>query len=586
MPPIHQTAADAALRRLAEQRLQATLADADGTPWDVDTARLVHELQVHQIELELQNDELIAARAEAEAALLRYSDLYDFAPVGYITLARNGAIEQINLHGARLLGAARADVVGRRLRSFVAAASLTRYKAFVERVFACSDPQHCELTLDREGSGPLHLQIEASCAVGGTVCRIAMIDMTERDQAEAALVAVADQLRESQKMESLGTLAGGVAHDFNNILSSIIGNVSLAQELLEPGHPVAECLLEIHRAGSRATLLVRQILTLSQRQRQELSVLQLGPVVEEAIRLLRATIPAGIGITTTIDPDAPRLLADASQMHQIVMNLGTNAWLALRDWPERPAEARRIDFRVEGCSLDAAGARALTGGLLPGRYVRLSVRDNGCGMAPEIQPHIFEPFYTTRAVGEGTGLGLSVVYGIVGAHHGTIAVHSALGEGSSFDVYFPAAPIVAAAAALPLAAPGAAPGTRPTMQRHLLYIDDELQLVSMVTRLLQREGHRVTGFADARQALGALRSDPHSFDLMVTDFNMPVLSGLDVAREAKALRPDLPVLIASGYITKELEHEAQLLDVHSLLYKPVMVPELRRVMRELFAGAE
>ena len=586
MPPSNQTAADAALRRLAERRLEATLADADGTPWDADTARLVHELQVHQIELELQNDELIAARAEAEAALLRFSDLYDFAPVGYITLVRNGAIEQINLHAARLLGGARAELQGRRLRSFVAAASLPQFNAFMERVFASADQQHCELTLDIEGVGPLNVQIEATCAVGGTVCRIAMIDMTERTQAEAALVALGEQLRESQKMESLGTLAGGVAHDFNNILSSVMGNVSLGRELLEPGHPVAECLQEIHRAGNRATLLVRQILTLSQRQRQELRVLRLGPVVEEAIRLLRATIPASITITTTIDPDAPSLFADASQMHQIVMNMGTNAWLALRDLPERPAQARRIDLRVEGVSLDPAAARALPGGLPTGRYVRLSVIDNGRGMEPEVQPHIFEPFYTTRPMGEGTGLGLSVVYGIVATHHGAIAVRSVLGEGSTFDVYFPAAPVAAAAAEVPQSTPGPAPSVRPMVQRHLMYVDDELQLVSMVTRLMQREGHRVTGFADPRLALGALRSDPQAFDLLLTDFNMPALSGLDVAREAKALRPDLPVLIASGYITKELEHEAQLLNVLALVYKPAMVPELRRVMRELFAGAQ
>ena len=268
-------------------------------------------------------------------------------------------------------------------------------------------------------------------------------DITGRKKAEQTHAFMEAQLRESQKMEALGTLAGGVANDFNNILAAIMGNAELARQDVGPGHAALESLEEIRKASRRAKDLVQQILAFGRRQVLERRVMSLSPVVEASVRLMRSTLPAGVSLSVECAPDAPAVLADAAQVEQMLLNLCGNAWQAMQG-QEQPAAitvslaphlARGTPY--EGPERRSRGGRVV---LRPGRYACLAVRDTGPGMDRETLSRIFEPFFTTRPVGKGTGLGLAVVHGIVQDHGASIAVQSAPGEGANFRIYFPAAP--------------------------------------------------------------------------------------------------------------------------------------------------
>lgn len=397
-------------------------------------------------------------------------------------------------------------------------------------------------------------------------------DITQRKQAETARASLESQLRESQKMEAIGTLAGGIAHDFNNILATILGNVQLLRDDLV-GNPLAlESLTEIRKAGSRARDLVQQILSFSRRQPTARKPITLWPVVTESVGLLRATLPARLLLDVHCEADSP-VLADATQMEQVVINLVTNAMQAIS------TNAGRITIRLDSVVLDpdTRESNPLLAALherCAGRIARLAITDDGPGMDATTILRIFEPFFTTKPVDQGTGLGLSVVHGIVQAHEGVIVVDSAPGKGTIFTIYLPA---------IATSAPVSEDSDRTTASTlvpanaetpRILYIDDDESLVFLVARLLERREYRITGFTDQREALAALRANPGGFGLVVSDYNMPGMSGLDVAREVRAIRPDLPVAIASGFIDETLVAEARGAGVRELIFKANMVEEL------------
>ena len=385
----------------------------------------------------------------------------------------------------------------------------------------------------------------------------------ERAQAEAARSSLEAQLRESQKMEALGTLAGGVAHDFNNALAAITGNVELARQDVGPGHAALVSLDEIGKASRRAKDLVEQILAFGRRQKLERKVMSLALVVVETERLVRATLPVRVSLSVDCAGDTPAVLADATQIKQILLNLCNNALHAVEDQEQPGTIEVRLDAH-DGPEHEA------NGGPPGGCYACLTVRDNGSGMDEATRSRIFEPFFTTKPRGRGTGLGLSVVYGIVQAHGASMTVKSAPGEGTEFSICFPPAeaPIPDVVPTAPIAAPAHGKG------RHVLYLDDEEAIIFLMKRLLERQGFRVSGFTDPREALAAVRANAGQFDLVVTDYNMPGMSGLEVAQELKAIRADLPVVLASGYITEELRAKAPAAGISELIYKPNTVDEL------------
>ena len=535
---------------------------------------VLHELQVHQVELEMQNEALRNAQIALEASRDRYVDLYDFAPVGYLTLNSNGMIEELNLTAATLLGTERKNLLQHRFTAQVIPEDQNRWLTLFLTVMKQDGKGSVEVSMQRHDGTVFHAQLDCVRPEGldPPKVRMTLSDITERMQAQAGLGRLEAQLRESQKMEALGTLAGGVAHDFNNALAVILGNVSLARQDVGPGHAALESLSEIDKAGRRVKDLVQQILAFGRRQPLERKPTSLSLVVLESARLVRATLPVGVTLHVECQADTPSVLADASQIKQILLNLCGNAVQAAQD-QGRPGV---VEVRLQAHAQDEA-----RGVLQPGRYACLTVRDNGAGMDEATRSRIFEPFFTTKPRGKGTGLGLSVVLGIVKAHEASIEVASAPGKGSEFRIYFPAVDAPMAA----VAAPGADTAPVSGHGKHVLYIDDEEAIVFLMQRLLERKGYRVSGFTDPQEALAAVRSNPAQFDLAVTDHNMPGMSGLEVAIALREIRADLPVVLASGYISEELRARAPAAGIRELIYKPNTADELCEAVAR-FANAQ
>lgn len=408
----------------------------------------------------------------------------------------------------------------------------------------------------------------------GEITTIFARDLTAGKLAEARRVALETQLRESQKMQAMGTMAGGIAHDFNNILSAILGNVELAKQDTAANSAALTSLQEIDKAGRRARDLVRQILTFSRNEVPKRIPMQLDDVVREAARLVKVALPPSVNLNVKIAQHTAAILADATQVEQALLNLCTNALLAIGN------KRGTVSIELASAELDAPQIGRL--GLQAGQYVTITVQDNGSGMSEQTLARIFEPFFTTREVGQGTGLGLSVVHGIMQGHKGAIDVHSVTGEGSVFTLFFPptlemaVAPVAEAAPVEPISGKG----------HHVMYVDDDQALVFLIVRVLKRRGFAVTAFTDPQEALAAFQANPDAFDLIVTDYNMPGYSGIDLLRQLKLIRADLPVALASGYVTPELEQSAIREGANALIYKPDDVSEFCETVQRLIAGSD
>ncbi len=389
-------------------------------------------------------------------------------------------------------------------------------------------------------------------------------DITERRKMEG-------QLQQMQKMESMGQLAGGIAHDFNNILMALVGNLYLVK-LETAGNPaVQEHLENMTVATQRATDLVNQILTFSRQHKPEREPIQLNQVVLEALKLLRASLPATIRIQTELT-ETPPVLANATAIHQAIMNLGTNAWHAMRPQPG----VLKVEMKI----LEADGDFIkIHPELHLGRYILLSVSDTGCGMDRLTVARIFDPFFTTKGVGEGTGLGLAVVHGIMRSHEGAITVYSQPGEGTTFHLYFPvfAAEPVVLAAKLPPIPHGAG--------EHILFVDDEEVLARLGQRMLERLGYRVTTTTSAQAAIRAVRENPQAFDLVITDLTMPLMDGASLGRELLLLQPRLAMILATGYSGLLTPGRVRELGFREILNKPTTAQALgEAVARVLHPG--
>ncbi|MHB8948493.1 MAG: PAS domain-containing hybrid sensor histidine kinase/response regulator [Rhodoferax sp.] len=403
-------------------------------------------------------------------------------------------------------------------------------------------------------------------------------DLTSRKKIEAHRNALESQLRESQKMQAVGTMAGGIAHDFNNIIGAILGNVELAKQDAGASSPALVSLGEIDKAGRRARDLVRQILTFSRNESPKRIPIQLADVVLETVHLIKVTLPPLVDMQVRIDPSTPLVLADATQVEQALLNLCTNAIHAIGQ--QRGTVSIELGHNLAN---EVALAERRSGAR--GQNVRLAVRDTGSGIDTETLQRIFEPFFTTKPVGQGTGLGLAVVHGIMRTHLGTVDVQSTPETGSVFTLYFPAAD----AAALPdtpvVADLIQAPAVLGQGKR-VMYVDDDEALVFLVERVLKRKGFSVSTFTDPRLAAAALRAHPFDFDLLVTDYNMPGYSGIELLRETRLIRPDLPVALASGYVTAEIEKSALSVGARALIHKPNDVDELCETVQRLLQSVD
>jgi len=396
-----------------------------------------------------------------------------------------------------------------------------------------------------------------------------MRDISERKRAENERKRLEAQIQQSQKMESIGTLAGGIAHDFNNILFSMIGFTELALDDANKGELQHRNLQEVLIAGNRAKDLVQQILAFSRQADQEQKLVQIKFVVKEVLKLLRASMPSTIEIEQNIQSNA-LVMGDSTQIHQVLMNLCTNAAHAIKD------KGGLLTVNLSNVELDSE-LISNHPDLKPGQYINLTVTDTGHGMPPAVLEKIFDPFFTTKEKGEGTGMGLSVVHGIVHSHGGTIYAYSEPGIGSTFKVFLPAIE-------RHLEPEDIVERPIPTGSECILFIDDEPAIVNMGKQILGSLGYNVTTRISSIEALELFKVQKGRFDLVITDMTMPNMTGEDLAKKLMSIRPDIPVIICTGFSARMDEKKAMAIGIRAFVSKPILKREIAETIRSVLDG--
>lgn len=395
----------------------------------------------------------------------------------------------------------------------------------------------------------------------------AMRDVSGRIKAELDKDRLQAQLQQAQKMEAIGTLAGGIAHDFNNLLGVIVGNNELAMDDIPDWSPARDNLEEIYNACLRARDLVKQILTFSRQTSQRMGPIEIGPLIKESLKLLRSSFPTTIEIRQNISCQSDTVNADPTQIYQVLLNLCTNASHAMED------AGGLLEIRLENIILDKADA-AQYADMCAGKYARLTIADTGHGIEAEVIDRIFEPYFTTKELGKGTGMGLAVAHGIVKNHGGHISVYSTPGEGTTFHVYLPVIeeeikPDIEASATLP------------TGTECILFVDDQEAIVKVGKKMLKRFGYNVESSTSPIEALELFRAAPDHYDLVITDMTMPNMTGDKLAQELMKVRPDIPVILFTGHSERITEKKAKDLGIKAFLLKPIIQAKLANITRQV-----
>ncbi|WP_321492542.1 ATP-binding protein [uncultured Desulfobacter sp.] len=687
---------NAKLRRFAEKTLEETAIDNDDlsekSPENI--ASMVHELRVHQIELEMQNEELRRIQGELEKTQNRYSHLYDFSPVGYFSISEKGVIKEANLTISSMLKRDRGALIGKPLTQFVLKDDQDIYYKCKQHLLKTEAPQVCELRLLSDNRHEFHARLE--CLIITTKddsmgeIRIAVSDVTELKLKEnelrnsrhkfmsmvenigigvslissrmevlelnrqmrkwfpavdtatrpicfkvyndppgdtvcgwcpthktlqdgkvhksttstptasgirnyritsspivdsegkitAAIEMVDDiteqlylekQLHQAQKMESIGNLAGGIAHDFNNILFSVIGFTELALDEAAKGSTMEDSLQEVHAAGKRAKELVSQILSFARKSNEEIKPVNLGKIVRESLKLIRSSVPSDIEIRKIIDSSS-LVLGNSTLLQQVLMNLAINATDSME------ANGGILDVCVSDVTVDQSFAEKhdLPG---PDDYVKITVSDTGRGIPPDKIQLIFEPYYTTKDLGKGTGLGLASVYGTVKKYGGTITVESQPDQGTVFTILLPVS-------GKENAVQPYQPEALPRGVEKILFVDDELPIVKMGQQVLERLGYEVTTKTSSIEALELFQEKPNEFDLVITDMTMPDLTGEKLAVELMKVRRNIPVIICTGYSKKISDEKASEFGIKAFAYKPMVKSDLAKTVRKVLDDAK
>jgi PAS domain S-box-containing protein len=690
------------LRQMAEAKMQ-DLKDANGALSVDEACNLIHELRVHQIELEMQNEELRQAQLNLAESHAQYSNFYDLAPLGYLTLNEQGIILEANLTAAEQLGTYQSDLLKKPLSAYLPADGDKLY-LHLRRVFQEKIRQTCELKVQSAPGREFYARLDSTFQKdlwGNDVCRAALIDISELKRAEEALrhsetkyrivadntydwefwlspegqfiysspscsritgfeakeyladndlltriihpddrllfknhtrtsekkkipdelefrvigadgntrwiehicqpvydidgtylgrrgsnrditnrkkteaekLKLENHLRHLQKMEAIATLTDGIAHDFNNILATILGHVELTFLTLTEKtdlDQIRSSLREILHSVMRAQELVRQLLTFSGHLDEEKRPIEVHLIVSGTLNRLRALLPSFIEIRPHIYPDSGIVLAHPSQIHQVVMNLCTNAFHAMRD------QGGILGVTLAAVDVDVDLAKTHPS-LHEGPYIRLKVTDTGHGMGPWVMERIFEPYFTTKGPGEGTGLGLTSTYNIVSGLGGVITVNSEMGKGSMFQIYLPRLDRV-----LPTAFVQASPA--PKGKGNILFVDDDQQIAQLGEMLLGHFGYQVTAFNSSQEALAVFRAQPDRFDLVITDLTMPQLNGIELAEELRRLQPNIEIIMCTGFSEVIAAQKISNLGIREVLIKPITADNLVKTINKVMAA--
>jgi PAS domain S-box-containing protein len=678
------------LRHQAEELIRQQPASGARTP--ATMLDLIHELRIHQAELEIQNEELRQAQQELACLHREYEELYEFAPVGYLTLDARGLMTRLNLTGCRLLGATRQFIPGQSFSRFLVPGWEDAFRAARVETARTGEQQSLELPVKRDNGNPLWVRadIEAAVDAAGQArqWRVTLVDITAKRLSEVALqqsesrfrsmleamtdgvyvcsagqtieymnpamikrigrdatgevcfralhgfdqpckwcrfegvrngetqegtiespldrrsyritsmpvvssdktiskltiyrdvtdylnaVAAKEkaqaELHQAEKMESIGNLAGGIAHDFNNVLASVIGFAELALEDAEEGSSLEDNLQEIYLAGKRAKELVRQILTFARKSNEEVKPVNMSHITQESINFLRSSVTTNIDIRPQVDSGA-LVIGNPALLQQILLNLGSNAADAMQD------KGGTLKISLADVNIDdrTAEARGLLG---PGDHVQLIVSDTGGGIPPEVLSSVFEPYFTTKAPGHGTGMGLASVHGTVKKYGGAVRVESQKGQGTVVTVWLPT--VLKRDTAAPYQA-----AELPTGTERILFVDDEAPIAKMSQQILERLGYRVTTRTSSVEALALFSAGPDEFDLVITDVSMPVLTGDKLAAEMMKVRPDIPVILCTGYSNRISDVSATEIGIKAFAHKPIVMTDLANTVRTVLDAA-
>ena len=506
----------------------------------------------------------ITERKSLEKERTRLTKAVEYAAESIIVTDPEGTIQYVNPAFTRISGYSRNEVLGHNPRILQ---SGQHDPAFYEEMWATLSRSESWSGhfINRKKDGTLFEEDASISPIQDESGNIISYVAVKHDVSDR--VVFEKQLRQSQKLEALGTLAGGVAHDFNNILTAILGYGEMVMSKLPEGSPLREDQKEVLIAGHRAADLVTQILTFSRRGEQELRPLRVQSIAKEAIKLLRATIPANIEFKLNIDEGCDPILADSTQIHQVVMNLCTNAYHAMRE-----TGPGVLGVALTPVELESKGGQHKID-LRPGSYVRLEVSDTGQGMDKAVLERIFEPYFTTKAQGEGSGLGLSLVHGIAKNMGGGVTVYSEIGTGTTFHVYFPRLGSLAIKESLPvMSAQGG--------NERILVVDDEAKIAKLEQEVLKTLGYQVTAATSSVEAWQMFKGNPENFDLIITDMSMPLMSGIELATKIIELRKDMPIILCTGYSEIINKEQAKAMGICEYLMKPVATDSLATAIRQ------
>jgi PAS domain S-box-containing protein len=538
----------------------------DGTPWHLVS-------QIIDV-TERKKSEQALAGYQAKLALAM-----DAARLGYWEFDPETRHFTFDESFFKLLGTTAQREGGLRLsadeyaRRFFLPEDATRMEDELERANAATDHRYqrqYERRFRRADNslGTMSVRLSLEKDVAGRTVRVYGLSQDITEQAEAAQQhrVLETQLRHAQKMDALGTLAGGIAHDFNNILTGIMGNLQLAEMDLPDDHPAQIRLHEAGRASRRARDHIARILAFSRRYQGERTATPLGPIVQEVVQLLRTSLPSTIEIRTSIDADCPPVLCDTTQIHQVIMNLGTNAAHAMR------SRGGLLEVELKSVTPDRLFFEQHPQ-VNAGHRVRLTVRDTGSGMEKEVLERIFEPFYTTKSPDEGTGLGLAMVHGIIQDHQGAIVVTSAVGHGTAFALYFPAAARTAPSGTASDGEDFAGTATPFGHGRKIMLVDDDETILRLGQSILTKYGFAAEIFSSPIIALGSFQANPPNYAAVISDLTMPGMTGAELARRFREIRADLPFILTSGYLHADAREVAQESGVTQFIHKPFDVEE-------------
>jgi PAS domain S-box-containing protein len=555
------------LRVRAEQLLSESPKGFKDIPAE-DIQNIIHELQVHQIELEMQNEELRRSQIELEESRNRYVDLYDFAPVGYVTVDQNLLVIEANLTGANLLGIERSRLMKNGLFHYIAEDYRHRYYSTVRQSFETKEKQTCQLKIMKKNGTEFYAQLECIVvqdAEGNfNQLRIAITDITLTKVAEKEKADLEFRIQQDQKMKAIGTLAGGIAHEFNNALSVITGNIDLLQMKIPGNENIGKHVEPMKASAKRMASLTSQLLAYARGGKYQPKNISLNDFVEQTLHIIKHTINPDIVLETVFSKDSVHLNGDLTQLQMLLFVILTNASEAIEG-------KGRILITTAKEEIDKEFVKHHPS-LKPGPYVCLTIEDDGIGMDQATRSRIFEPFFTTKF--QGRGLGMASAYGTVKSHDGWISVYSELGTGTVVRIYLPAVDAQVKEAEKPKIETVKGEGT-------ILVIEDEALVLDVTRAMLEKMGYRVLEAKTGKDAIDIVKTLDEDIDLALLDIKLPDTEGCKIYPIIKKARPNLRVIVCSGYSIHGPAQEILDAGAQGFLQKPFNMAKLSEKLKEV-----